>query len=108
MHAFYLSVSLQVNTNGVLSFRSGFTRFTPVSFSTTQRVLIAPFWDDVQTNISGSIYYRISTAGAEFPKLQDIISTAFNTTGFAIRELVVATYHEVAKFQGLPNEVPIE
>lgn len=98
-------ICVQVNTNGVLSFGSEFPDYTPIPFSTVPFAVLAPFWNDVNTNRFGSIYYRQSTSGSELSKLQEIVTTTFNTTGFEIRELVVATYHQVAQFAGRDNEV---
>lgn len=66
---------------------------------------IAPFWDDVNIRDFGNIYYRRVTSGIEFLKLQELITIIFGTTGFEIRELFVATYHEVAEFRGTDTEV---
>ena len=68
-------------------------------------MVIAPFWDDVDITRFGNIYYRRVTAGTEFLKLQEIVAITFNTTGFEIRELFVATYHKVAEFSGEYAEV---
>ena len=87
---------MQVNTNGILSFNSGYLVYVPRTFSFGVPVVIAPFWADVDIRQFGNIYYRQVTSGTDFLKLQGIITTTFNTTGFEIRELVVATYHQVA------------
>ena len=73
--------------------------------SAHQYMVVAPFWDDVDITRFGNIYYRRVTAGTEFLKLQEIITITFNTTGFEIRELFVATYHKVAEFSGEYAEV---
>lgn len=64
-------------------------------FNSSMPVVIAPFWDDVNIRDFGNIYYRRATSGIE---LQELMTFAFNATGFEIRELLVATYHKVAGF----------
>lgn len=95
-----------MNTNGHLTFRFGLDAYIPRSFPVTSLVIVAPFWHDVLTARFGSIYYRLSTGGPEFSKLQEIITSAFGiVTRFEIRELVVATYHRVAYYGGGIEEV---
>lgn len=54
--------TLAVNTNGNLSFGDGgFGRSTPESLATTGRVLIAPFWADIDTRGSGTVQYSNAT-----------------------------------------------
>lgn len=54
--------SAAVNTNGNLSFGDGgFGQGTPASLSSTNRLLIAPFWADVDTRGGGTIQYGSAT-----------------------------------------------
>lgn len=57
------SNSLQIGDNGVISFRRGFTYYTPRLFPTSRQVIrnslvVAPFWSDVDVRLEGSIQYE--------------------------------------------------
>ena len=70
-----------------------------------QAVVIAPFWDHVNTQF-GSIYYRLSTYyDIDFTKLQQILTTAFSLEDFEITQILVATYDRVEAYSS--NEVSL-
>ena len=96
---------MQVNTNGILSFRARFTRFTPQGFPLTDNSsLIAPFWDDVDTRRFGNIYYRVTSNATLLQKARDQLRELFPSTGsFAPTQLVIATWDRVAQFRGTPR-----
>ena len=97
----HLSLCLQVNTNGILSFRNSFLDHEPQDFGvmSSEVVLVAPYWDDVDTSSgAGNISHRL-VEGQEFPQLQEIIESTFTEVrGFRIRLLFVATYDRVPPF----------
>ena len=66
-------------------------------------VLVAPYWDDVDTSSgAGNISHRL-VEGQEFPQLQEIIESTFpEVRGFWIKLLFVATYDRVPSIDG-PN-----
>ena len=97
-----LCIILQVNTNGILTFRTKYSSCCLNPFSPAGPVAIAPFWADIDITRFGNIYYRRITAGTEFLKLQEIISAI---PRLQIRELFVATYHQVAEFGRMNAEV---
>ena len=47
----------QVNTNGILSFGSGVSSYTPTPFPISSNPVVAPFWGDVDIRYSGNVYY---------------------------------------------------
>ena len=96
------SYILQVNTNGILTFRTEYSGCCLNPFSSAGPAAIAPFWADIDITRFGNIYYRRVTAGTEFLKLQEIISAI---PRLRIRELFVATYHQVAEFGRMGAEV---
>ena len=55
------NVTMQVSTNGVISFQSEFTDFTVSSFPTSSIPLIAPLWADFDfRDREGNVFYRIA------------------------------------------------
>ncbi len=91
---------LQVNTNGVLSFRNGYTGYSPVRFPLSTTLLIAPYWDDVYTPSFGTIFYRQSADPSVLQTAQDIIR-GFNVgQSFTPTALFIATWDHVAECCG--------
>ena len=88
-----------MNSNGILSFRNNFTSFSPETFPTSNDVLIAPFWDDVNINVAGDIFYRFTTDQFLLDEVGGDISDAFEVT-FEPTLLFIATWDEVAPFGG--------
>ena len=94
----------QVNTNGVLSFRTPFTEFTSQRFPLSNaRSLIAPFWDDVDIRTSanrfGDIFYRLTFNTTLLERARDQLRELFpSTDSFAPTQLVIATWDRVAEF----------
>ena len=76
---------LQVNTNGVLSFGTSYTRAVGTNFTLlSSPPIIAPFWDDIDIFNGGTIYYR-----------QDSNSTVMEL----VQRVLVSEYPEAASFQ---------
>ena len=74
-----------MNTNGVLSFGTSFTRPVGTDFDfLSSPPIIAPFWDDINTRRGGTIYYR-----------QDSNSTTMEL----VQKALVSEYPEAASFQ---------
>ena len=85
----------QISSNGLLSFNSPITSYTPERFPTKEKI-IAPFWTDLSTefvegcrsNIS-TIFYReytqLQTDGIIFKDINSIVESSFyyrNISGF--------------------------
>jgi len=51
--------SFYISTNGLISFSGPITAYIPVPDSNTR--LIAPFWDDIDLQYGGSVYYTMSS-----------------------------------------------
>ena len=94
----------QVNTNGILSFRTPFTDFDPQGFPLIDNSsLIAPFWDDVDIRTSeggfGNIYYRLTFNTSLLERARDQLRELFPSTGsFTPTQLFIATWDRVAEF----------
>src|SRR5207244_10573172 len=57
--------SLYVNNNGDLTFDAALSTFTPFPLTTTQRVIIAPFFADVDTRIGNVVTYGSGTVDGD-------------------------------------------
>ena len=93
-----VSLNLQVNTNGVLSFDQPFQVPIPQPFPFNSIKKISPFWANIDTSRNGRIYYRNTTdvtllRRAQF-RLQDIFPSA---GGFSPRYLFIATWDGVSE-----------
>ncbi len=53
---------LFINNNGNVSFGSAYSTFSAVAFPSTQYIMVAPFWGDVETTNAGSgfVYYKLT------------------------------------------------
>ena len=103
-YCFFINFDSQVNTNGHLSFRSGFFSFTPQRFPTSfSPPLIAPFWDDVDIQQFGNISYRQTFNATLLQRAHNEVQELFPSSGnFTPTVLVIATWYRVAGFlQGL-------
>ena len=90
---------LQVNTNGVLSFRFPFLDFLPRPFPLDSgEVLIAPFWDDFDLRQGGQILFRQTSD----ENLLSTVGVMINETlmcNFSPTTLFIATWNGVPGFQ---------
>ena len=91
-----------MNTNGILSFRAPFTTATSQNFPRSSDVLIAPFWDDVNTNVAGNIFYRFSSDQSLLGLLSSFITDG---SGFSPTSLFIATWDRVGEFGGSSSVV---
>ena len=96
---------MKVNTNGHLTFRSGFLAWTPQRFPFFGSPLIAPFWDDVDIRQFGTIFYRQTSSPTLLQRARNEIQELFPSSGnFSPTRLVIATWDRVAGF-GLGSQV---
>ena len=98
---------MQVNTNGVLSFRGSFTEYDPTSFPQTSFPLIAPFWQDFNIEISGHIFYRETTSPNQLQLVSDVISSTFSSVSddFKPSYSFISTWSNAAEFSGSSSVV---
>ena len=91
-----------MNTNGVLSFRQSFLRYSSFGCdfnSVSSPPIIAPFWDDVDIRKGGTIYYRQDFSSSTADRVQQEINTQFPDDGFFYPLLVfVATWDRVPAY----------
>ena len=89
---------LQVNANGVISLRKGFDDFNSRPFPLfTDDILIAPFWDDINIEITGQIFYRFSNDSSLLTLFQSYIN---DSSDFSPVSLFIATWDRVAQLDG--------
>ena len=89
---------IQVNTNGVISFLTAVSQFTPAGFPLgDQRRIIAPFWADVNTNNGGTISYRQTTDSVLLQRATDDVRQSFlDHQRFLATWMFIATWDRVA------------
>ena len=89
-----------MNANGVLSFNTSFSDFSPEDFpldSDRADRLIALFWEDHDVRHGGQIFYRFAQ---DVPCLSEVgseVSDAFGVN-FSPTMLFIATWDEVARY----------
>ena len=98
---------MQVNNNGVISFQRAVSQFTPDSFPLPGDLqLIAPYWADVDTRGTGTVWYRETTEQALLDRAASDIQAAFISQGsFAPTYLFIATWDHVGYFDSQTNLV---
>ncbi len=91
---------MQVNNNGALSFTNRVSQYTPARFPLTgTRQLIAPFWADVDTRGTGTVWYRQTTENQLLARARSEIQAAFVSQGsFLPAFLFIATWDHVGYF----------
>ena len=67
-------LTLQISTNGLVSFQSPFSSFNPSSFPITPVPVIAPLWADFDFRETGTVYYRVSTDEATLARVSRMIN----------------------------------
>ena len=98
---FFNDSGSQVNTNGILSFRSQYLQYFPEMFPSTGLPLIAPFWNDVNIRRFGNISYRITSNATLLQRARDQLQELFPSSGnFTPTTLFIATWDRVAPFGG--------
>ena len=88
---------MQVNRDGVLSFRQDLYYGNPESFPLSNDVLIAPFWDDVIGNnyyfrpaaYRGDVLYRLTTDKSVLDEIATNISSAFGVDFTPVTAFIV-------------------
>lgn len=90
---------MQVNTNGILSFRGSFVVFTSAPFPFTGLPLIAPFWDDVDTRNGGTAYYRETANSTLLERFKsELVAVSPLFASFEPSSLFLATWDHVAAY----------
>ena len=103
----YRYSSLQVNNNGDISFTGPISTFTPQAFPLSGNLqLIAPYWADVDTRGTGSVWYRQTTDTQLLARARDEIRAAFiNQASFNPTSLFIATWDHVGYYNRRTDKV---
>ena len=100
---------MQVNNNGIISFTTGVSTFTPNPFPLRGNLqLAAPFWGDVDTRGTGRVWYREITdlASPLMARARDQIRGAFvNQRHFVPNSLIIATWDRVGYYNRKTDKV---
>lgn len=110
-HVFHLTnilitIILQINENGVLSFRSSFTSRFIQSFDRLFSFpsLVAPLWTDIDTRRGdGSVLYRRSRDDIDLGYARNLTQQQFPEVDFEPSDVVVTTWYRVGHAAGGPN-----
>ena len=91
---------MQVNNNGLISFQTAVSQFTPDSFPLSGDLeLIALYWADVDTRGTGTVWYRETDEPLLLDRAASDIQAAFISQGsFAPTFLIIATWDHVGYF----------
>ena len=89
-----------MNTNGLISFLVAVSQYTPDRFPLgNNRLLIAPFWADIDTTSEGKVFYRQTTDPGLLQKASNDIKTIYGKCrNFRAIWLFIATWYEVPFF----------
>ncbi|KAM4651860.1 alpha-tectorin-like [Discoglossus pictus] len=91
--------SLFVNNNGVISFGVPVATYTPDAFPLADgSPFVAPYWGDVNIQITGIVFYRESTDAALLQRITVDINKYFPKLHYKAAWAFVATWDKVAYF----------
>ena len=98
---------MQVNNNGDISFTTPVSAYTPQAFPLSGNLqLIAPYWADVDTRGTGSVWYRQTTDTWLLARARDEIQAAFiNQASFNPTSLFIATWDHVGYYSRHTDKV---
>ncbi len=86
--------------NGLLSFEQPIT-FNPRPFPiSSNELIIAPFWSDIDTRARGMVYYRVTNTSTQIDKAALVIQAAFpdDYHDFVPTCLVIVTWDDVGYY----------
>jgi hypothetical protein len=94
----------QVSTNGVISLRNSYVNHAVESFplQSSNAIVIAPFWADIDIENGGELYFRSSDDSNLLQEVEVVIGEG-DGSDFLPITLFIATWYRVAPF-GRPQE----
>ena len=100
---------MQVNNNGLISFGTAVSTYTPEAFPLAGgRKFIAPYWADVDTRPlnGGTVWYRQEKRDSTLlERAEDDVNWAFPDTKFKPNWLFIATWKEVGYYKCKTDKV---
>ncbi|XP_029432183.1 alpha-tectorin-like [Rhinatrema bivittatum] len=98
--------SVFVNNNGVVSFATAVPSYTPDAFPLADgRAFVAPYWGDVNNEITGKVYYRESKDPQLLQRISNDIEKYFPNLSFKATWMFIATWFNVAYYGSVSNKV---
>jgi len=90
---------VQVNTNGILSFRQPFSSSFIRQFPLPTVPLIAPYWENFDLRRGGNIFYRQTSNTTLLQRVQNQLQELFpSADDFSPTRLFIATWEQVPEF----------
>ena len=90
---------VQVNTNGILSFRQPFSSSFIRQFPLFTVPLIAPYWENFDLRRGGNIFYRQTSNTTLLQRVRNQLQKSFPSAGdFSPTRLFIATWERVPGF----------
>ncbi|XP_077312607.1 alpha-tectorin-like [Lithobates pipiens] len=87
---------LYVCNNGVISFNTAVSQYTPDKFPLTDgQVFITPFWGDVDNELGGEVYYRETKDPAILQRITSDMAKHLPQLHYAAKWAYIATWHDV-------------
>ncbi|XP_071318951.1 alpha-tectorin-like isoform X2 [Trachinotus anak] len=100
---------IYVNNNGHLTFAAPWSSWIPRRFPMHgPRDIIAPFWVDMDTRISGQVYYNQYTSGPVLQQATQDINAYFPELNFNASWVFVATWYQVAYFPTTGTQTTVQ
>ena len=92
--------SIQVNTNGVISFNQSYLSFTQQSLPVSLRLppLILPFWIDIDIGCQGEIYFRQATNNETLKQAKLLLYDHRPASRFNPTLVFIATWRNVRPY----------
>ncbi|XP_053307392.1 alpha-tectorin-like [Spea bombifrons] len=91
--------SLYVNNNGVISFKTAVSQYTPDAFPLTEgETFVTPFWGDVDNDLAGMVYYRESKDADLLNTITKDMEKHLPDLHYAATWAFVATWENVAYY----------
>jgi nidogen (entactin) len=98
--------SIYINTNGLLTFDSELPRWkSDLILPLGSFRLVAPFYADVDTSLSGNVYYRETADASMLQKVETLIHANFpESSSFRPRHLLIVTWDEVGYWNSMYDQ----
>lgn len=97
-----------MNNNGLLSFDVELGNSSVLNLTiATMGPFLAPFWADINNEVSGEVYYRLSNNSELLNLTRNYISSYFPDVSFSPKWVLVATWDKVSYNHSQTNKVCI-
>ncbi|XP_053547103.1 sushi, nidogen and EGF-like domain-containing protein 1 [Bombina bombina] len=97
--------SLFVNNNGVISFSTPVSQYTPDAFPLKNGTFVTPFWGDVDNDLAGLVYFRESTDSNLMERISKDMDKHLPNLHYLSTWAFVATWDKVAYYGSASKKV---